>query len=192
MRRAASSSSRASSSSATRHPAIVRSLAHVLLYDVVMSPDLRRMLEQTRARYEVLGHRRVYTAQERAATTHIPGRQVAKVVMVRDGDWFAMAVLPAPAHLDLAAMGRLAGRRRLHLSAEKEFGHLFPDCEPGAMPPFGQLYGIDVFLDRNLADADEIVFPSGTHGEEIRMAAGEYMRVARPAIGSLSAVSRAA
>jgi len=157
-----------------------------------MSPDLRRFLDQAGARYEVLGHPPAYTAARRAATTHVPGRRVAKVVMVCAEDWFGMAVLPAPAVLDVAALVRLTRRRGLRLAAEHEFIHLFPDCDPGAMPPFGHCYGIDVFLDRDLASAGEIVAPAGSHTEEIRMALSEYIRVERPPIAPLSIVSRVA
>jgi Ala-tRNA(Pro) deacylase len=157
-----------------------------------MSPDLRRFLDEAGARYELLRHPLAFTAQHRAATAHIPGRHIAKVVMVRSGDWFGMAVLPAPVSLDIFALAGLSKRRRLRLAAENEFVHLFPDCEPGAMPPFGRFYGIDVFLDRDLADADEIVAPAGSHGEEMCMTVSEYIRVAQPAIGTLSTTSRAA
>ncbi len=157
-----------------------------------MSPDLRRFLDLAGARYEPLAHPAAYTAQHRAATAHVSGRQVAKVVMVRDDDWFGMAVLPAPATLDMFALARLTKRRGLRLAAENEFIHLFPDCEPGAMPPFGHFYGIDVYLDRALADAGEIVIPAGSHEEEIRMAVSEYIRIARPSIGAVSTMSRAA
>src|SRR6266536_1078681 len=104
-----------------------------------MNDRLRSMLIREDARFEVLPHREVYTAQERAATCHVPGRQLAKVIVVRDADWFSLAVIPAPAHLNLPQLRTLTGRPRLTLAREDEFARLFPDCDAGAMPPFGQL-----------------------------------------------------
>jgi Ala-tRNA(Pro) deacylase len=144
-------------------------------------------------RFDVISHSPAYTAQQRAANAHVGGRHVVKVVMVRGGDdWFGMAALPAPARLDLDALTSITGRRPLRLATESEFAHLFPECEPGAMPPFGHLYGIDLFLDRDLADGKEIVFPAGRHEEEVRLSTRDYVALARPNVAALSAVSRAA
>ncbi len=103
-----------------------------------------------------------------------------------------MAAVPVPALLDLKAMASLTGRTRLRLAAESEFADFFPECEPGAMPPFGHLYGFDLFLDRALANADEIVFPGGRHEEEIRMSTRDYIELAQPTVVALSAARRAA
>lgn len=157
-----------------------------------MSPDVKALLDRAGVKYEVVRHAPVYTAQHRAATAHIPGWHVAKVVVVRDGDWFGMAVVPAPAQLDVDALARVTRRKRLRLAAENEFVHLFPDSEPGAMPPFGGIYGVEVFLDRTLAEAGEIVVPAGNHGEEIRISGAEYIRVANPVIAGIATASRAA
>ncbi|MCL6596509.1 MAG: YbaK/EbsC family protein [Firmicutes bacterium] len=157
-----------------------------------MTPRVRTLLDQAGVPYQVVRHAPAYTAQQRAATAHIPGRHVAKVVMVRDGEWFGMAVLPAPAQLYVEALARASRRERVRLAAENEFAHLFPDSEPGAIPAFGRLYGLDVFLDQALAVAGEIVCPSGSHGEEIQMAVGDYIRVAQPTVAGISTLSRAA
>ncbi len=157
-----------------------------------MTPKVKALLDQAGVPYEVVRHAPAYTAQQRAATAHIPGRRVAKVVLVRDGEWFGMAVLPAPAQLDVEALARASRHERVRLAAESEFVHLFPDSEPGAMPAFGRLYGLDVFLDQTLAAAGELVFPSGSHGEEIRMAVGDYIRLAEPTVAGISTLSRAA
>jgi Ala-tRNA(Pro) deacylase len=146
------------------------------------------MLVREHTRFEVVPHREVYTAQERAATCQISGRRLAKVVVVRDEDWFSLAVIPAPAHLNLPQLRTLTGRPRLRLAREDEFARLFPDCDTGAMPPFGRLYGLGVFLDSSLADEPELVFEAGTHREEIRMPMGDYLRVEHPEIASVSAI----
>jgi Ala-tRNA(Pro) deacylase len=152
-----------------------------------MNDRLREVLSHARARFEVLTHAEVYTAQERAAAARIAGGRLAKVVVVQDEDWFGLAVVPAAASLDVEALRALTGRPHLRLAREKDFAPLFPDCEPGAMPPFGQLYGMSAFLDTSLADEPEFVFEAGTHREEIRMPMGEYLRVEEPAIASVSA-----
>lgn len=161
-----------------------------------MIPELRELLAREGARYEVMGHREVYTAQERAAACHVPGRRLAKVVIVRggdrDGDWYAMAVLPATAQLDVSELRRRTGRYDLALASEDEFKGLFPDCEIGAMPPFGSVFGLPVYLDRAFAEGPEMVFESGTHREEISMPMGEYIRIERPAIAPLARERRAA
>jgi Ala-tRNA(Pro) deacylase len=152
-----------------------------------MNDRLRAMLARAGVSFEVITHPEVYTAQERAAACRITGRRLAKVVVVRDGDWFGLAVVPAAAHLDLDHLRELTGRPQLALAREKDFAPLFPDCDPGAMPPFGQLYGMSAFLDTSLADEPELLFEGGTHREEIRMPMREYLRVEEPAIASVAA-----
>ena len=156
-----------------------------------MNQRLQDTLRRTGARFEVLIHPEVYTAQERAEASRITGRRLAKVVVVRDGDWFGLAVVPAAASLDLEQLRALTRRPQLTLAREKDFTPLFPDCEPGAMPPFGRLYGMSAFLDSALADEPELVFEGGTHREEIRMPMDEYLRVEEPAIAAV-ALPRAA
>jgi Ala-tRNA(Pro) deacylase len=157
-----------------------------------MNPELREMLSREGARFEVISHREVFTAQERAAVCHIPGRLVAKVVVVRDGDWHAMAVLPAASNLDIPRLRQATGRSGLGLAKEPEFARLFPGCDIGAMPPFGRMYGLEVFLDRSLAEASEMVFEGGTHREEIKMPVSDYVRIERPAVVQLAVEPRAA
>lgn len=159
-----------------------------------MNPKLRELLAREGARFEIIDHRNVYTAQERAAACHLPGRLLAKVVVVHDDDdWFALAVLPASAHLDLLNLRETTGRPRLRLASEAEFSRLFPDCEIGAMPPFGRMYeGLEVYLDSGLAAGDELVFPGGTHHEEIRIPMREYLRIEQPEVAPLTVRPRAA
>ncbi|MGH7342993.1 MAG: aminoacyl-tRNA deacylase [Candidatus Rokuibacteriota bacterium] len=157
-----------------------------------MNDKLRNMLRRRKARFEVITHPEVYTAPERAAACGITGRRLAKVVVVRDGAWFGLAVLPAAAYVDFDQLRTLTGRPQLTLAREGEVASLFPDCEPGAMPPFGRLYGLTVFLDISLVEEPELVFEAGTHREEIRMPMDEYLRLEEPALASLAAVPPAA
>ncbi len=157
-----------------------------------MIAELRELLTREGAPFEVISHREVYTAQERAATCHVPGRRLAKVVIVRDGAWYAMAVLPATAQLDLSELRRQTRRYDLAVASEDDFVGVFPDCEIGAMPPFGRIFGLPVYLDRAFAAGDGIVFESGTHREEVSMPMGAYIRVERPAIAPLARVPLAA
>jgi Ala-tRNA(Pro) deacylase len=157
-----------------------------------MNDKLRQMLRRRKAKFEVITHPEVYTAQERAAACGITGRRLAKVVVVRDGDWFGLAVVPAAASVDFDQLRTLTGRRQLTLAREGELASLFPDCEPGAMPPFGRLYGLSTFLDISLVEEPELVFEGGTHREEIRMPMDEYLRVEEPTIVSLAAARRTA
>ena len=147
-----------------------------------MNAQVRELLTREAAPFDVIQHRDVYTAQERAAVTHISGRLVAKVVVVRDGVWHAMVVLPASARVDLPALRRATGRPGLELAGETQLAELFPDCDVGAMPPFGRLYGLPVYLDSALADHPEMVFPGGSHDEEVRMPMREYLRIERPIV----------
>ncbi|MBI4638892.1 MAG: YbaK/EbsC family protein [Candidatus Rokubacteria bacterium] len=157
-----------------------------------MNPRLSELFAREGVRHEVILHPGVYTAQERAAACHLTGRRLAKVVIVHDGAWYAMAVLPATARLDLQNLRRITRRWGLELAREEEFASLFPDCDLGAMPPFGRLYdGLSVYLDRSLAQADELTFEGGTHQEEVRIPMNAYIKIERPAIVPLGAARAA-
>ena len=148
---------------------------------VAVSEKLLRLLVSSRIEYELLPHREAFTALEVAQTTHVAGRHVAKVVVVRaTGVRYLMAVLPASCHLDLAMLARLSGEKELTLSKELEIRRLFPDCEVGAMPPFGNLYGLPLYVDACLMEGDSIVFQAGNHHEVIRLNLADYRQLARP------------
>ncbi|MBI2216879.1 MAG: YbaK/EbsC family protein [Candidatus Rokubacteria bacterium] len=160
-----------------------------------MITKLTEMLTREGVRFEVIPHRSVFTAQERAAACHLSGRMVAKVVVVHDetDDWFGLAVLPAAGYLDVPALRETTGRPRLRLAGEREFARLFPDCDVGAMPPFGRLYGgLDVFLDRALAEAPELICEAGVHNEELRIGMKDYLQIERPDVVPLTARRKAA
>lgn len=144
--------------------------------------SLTQYLDNQNIKYVVISHSPAYTAQGIAGLTHISGKVLAKTVVVRmDGD-LAMAVLPAHYHVNLAALRRAADAKAIALASEEEFQDRFPECETGAMPPFGHLYGMRVFADQSLEQDQEIAFNAGTHRELIRMAWADYKALAAPTI----------
>ena len=145
---------------------------------------LGQMLAEEHAAYQVVRHKQEFGAQRVAASVHVPGRDVAKVVILRDGGGdFLMLVVPSQARLDLHVVALATGREGLRLAQEKEFAGLFPDCEAGAMPPVGRLYGMPTYVDGCFRAEPEIFFPAGTHHEVIRMRLRDYLTLARPALG---------
>jgi Ala-tRNA(Pro) deacylase len=161
----------------------------------IMNQKLGELLRRENVHFEILAHRDVYTGQERAAACHLSGRVLGKVVVVQDpaDDWYALVLLPAAARLDLPKLRELTGRPGIQTAREADFARLFPDCEVGAMPPFGRLYGgLPVYVDRSLAQRSDVVFEAGTHHEEVRMPMREYLRIEQPQIAALTVVSAAA
>ncbi len=144
-----------------------------------------RLLEQNEVQYQVLPHREAFTAQEVAQATHVAGRQFAKVVVLREArESYVMAVLPASQHLDLDRMRHQTGRQGLLFADEAEIVKLFPDCEPGAMPPFGRIYGLPMYLDGCFWKEEEFYFQAGNHREVVRVRFKDYERLARPIAGN--------
>ena len=142
---------------------------------------LREFLDSRASMYVTINHSRAFTAQEIAASLHVPGREMAKTVVVRTEHGLALVVLRAQDHVNLGRVGR-----ELHGSAvlvsESEFGSAFPDCEVGAMPPFGNLYHLPTLVDREITRDKEIVFNAGTHTDAVRMEYAEYARLVRPRV----------
>jgi Ala-tRNA(Pro) deacylase len=149
---------------------------------------LRAHLDEHRVRYETLAHRPAYTAQEVAEAQHVPGRELAKVVIAKAGDRFVMVVLPSPCRLDLAKLGAVLPEREARLASEDEFARLFPRCEAGAMPPFGNLFGLPVYVDGSLARDERVVFQAGTHKDTVRMRYDDFARLVRPTLGDFTLV----
>ncbi len=131
-------------------------------------------------------HSVAYTAQEIAAAVHVKGKEMAKTVMVKLDGKMAMAVLPAFHQVDFEQLKKASGAQDAVLATEKEFRDLFPDCDIGAMPPFGNLYGMDVFVSRVLAEDKEIVFNAGSHYELIRLAYNDFEKLVKPKIADFS------
>jgi len=149
----------------------------------MISPRVRAFLDEERVRYEVLPHRQAFTAQGIAHSVHTSGWRVAKVLLVRDReDGYLLAVLPASCLLDLERLRRVTDRPSLELAPETEMARLFPDCVPGAIPPFGRLYGMPVYVDSCFPHTHEVVFQAGTHREVVRMPYLVFEALARPTI----------
>jgi Ala-tRNA(Pro) deacylase len=149
---------------------------------------LLEFLDKQKVHYEVLTHRQAFTAQEVAQAQHVPGVELAKVVMLRSGPNFIMAVLPAPYRVDLERAKSVLGKRDLVLATEEEFQGLFPQCEAGAMPPFGNLYGLPVYVDQTLTHDADIVFNAGTHTQTVKMTYADFARLVQPTVGSFVAM----
>jgi len=148
---------------------------------------LKDFLDSYGVRYIVISHSIAYTAQGIAALAHIPGKELAKTVIVKLDGKLAMAVLPASRQVDLPTLREAASAKRAELASELEFRPSFPDCETGAMPPFGNLYGMAVFADESLAQDEEIAFNAGSHRELFRVKWNDYVHLVRPAIVKLAA-----
>lgn len=147
---------------------------------------VQEYLRQANVAYSVFPHVPAYTAQEEAAVTHIPGRDWAKaVVFFADGEPI-QAVLPGDLVVDLEQLLLLTGADRIRLATEEELEALYPDCEPGAMPPLGPLYNQPVFVDVALAAEPQIVFNAGTHGDAVCMRYDDFAALARPVVGSFA------
>ncbi|MFQ5526086.1 MAG: aminoacyl-tRNA deacylase [Thermoanaerobaculia bacterium] len=141
---------------------------------------LKELLDREGIKYLSIAHSPAFTAQEIAASAHIPGKEVAKTVMIKLDGKMVMTVLPAPARVDLDRLREVTGATKVELGTEDDFKRLFPDCETGAMPPFGNLYGFDVWADRELAEDQDIAFNAGTHAELIRMSYADFERLVQP------------
>lgn len=149
----------------------------------MISPRVRAFLDEERVRYEVVPHRQAFTAQGVAHSVHTSGWRVAKVLLVRDpDDGYLLAVLPASCQLDLERLRRVTDRPGLQLASELDMTQLFPDCVPGAIPPFGRLYGMPVYVDSCFPHTREVLFQAGTHREVVRMPYLVYEALARPTI----------
>lgn len=147
---------------------------------------LKEFLETHNIKYVTISHSQAFTAQEIAATTHIPGKQLAKTVMVKIDGTMAMAVLPASHRVDFDQLKKATGAKRVELATEQEFKDLFPECEIGAMPPFGNLYGMQVFVAESLAEAEDIAFNAGSHTELIRISYKDFETHAKPKVMKFS------
>ncbi len=148
--------------------------------------QLRTFLDSHNIKYVVISHSIAYTAQGIAALTHIPGGQLAKTVIVNVNGQLTMAVVPAPSHVDLARVKEQLKANSVELASELDFKNRFPDCETGAMPPFGNLYGMTVLVDEGLAHLEEIAFNAGSHRELVRMAWSDFERLVSPRLLKLT------
>lgn len=155
-----------------------------------MLKRLTEYLDRNHIRYVVLTHSPAYTAAEIAAIAHVPGKVVAKTVMANADGRMCMAVLPASFMVDFGVFRKALEANDVELSTEADFRGLFPECEVGAMPPFGNLFGIDVIVDRSLTGNHDIIFNAGTHHELIRMAYPDFERLVRPRVLSFGVLRK--
>jgi Ala-tRNA(Pro) deacylase len=147
---------------------------------------LKEFLDNHSIKYVTITHSAAYTAQEVAGSVHIPGKELAKTVMVKLDNKMAMAVISAPAKVNLDQLRQISGAGLAELATEEEFKNMFPDCEPGAMPPFGNLYEMSVYVGEELSRDEEIAFNAGTHTELIRLAYKDFERLVKPKVAHFS------
>jgi len=143
---------------------------------------LTNLLSDEHIDYVTIPHAVSYTAQETAASAHVRGIEFAKTVIVKIDGRLAMAVLPAQFKIHLGLLKQETDAIRVELASEDDFKGLFPGCETGAMPPFGNLYGMDVYVEDSLLDDEEIAFNAGSHNEIIKLSYQDYMRLVQPKI----------
>lgn len=144
---------------------------------------IHEFLHDARVPYSVVPHAAAYSAQAEAAAVHVPGRDWAKVVVCFIDDRPVQAVLPAPLTVDLERLLQLSRGQVIRLAHESELRRLFPECEEGAVPPFGPLYGQEVYVDVSLAGEPEVVFSAGSHSEAIQMRWSDFAATVRPIVG---------
>lgn len=141
---------------------------------------VKRFLDENGVKYVIQQHSPAYTAQEVAEAAHVPGRHFAKCVMVEIDGRLALTVLPATDRVDLQRLARSVGAQSVELAKEADFHDRFPDCEPGAMPPFGNLFDLEVFVSPHLAETDLISFNAGSHREVMQLAYSVFDRLVKP------------
>jgi Ala-tRNA(Pro) deacylase len=147
---------------------------------------LKQFLDKEKIKYVSIIHSTAYTAQEVAASAHVPGKELAKTVIVQLDGETVMAVLPANRKVVLQDLREVTGADQVKLVPEEQFKQKFPDCEIGAMPPFGNLYGMEVYVAASLADNADIAFNAGSHTEVIKLAYKDFERLVRPKVVSFT------
>ena len=149
---------------------------------MVVAKKLKAYLDREKVRYHVLAHHERFTAPEIAEELHVPGHMMTKVVMVKANGNQLMVAIDAHSKIDMEALAAAVNADRVELASEKEFGARFPDCEVGAMPPFGNLYNVPVIVDRRLSEDEDIVFEAGSHHEAIKLAYTDFDRLVHPQV----------
>lgn len=147
--------------------------------------ELETYLDENKIMYQAIPHDVAYTAQKTAQLEHVPGHGMAKVVMVKKEGRSLMTVVPADFRVDFVRLRKLMGSP-VELESEKEFTDLFPGCEPGAEPPFGNLFNVEVWVDTTLTENEEIIFNAGDHRETIRMRYEDFARLVKPRVATFA------
>jgi len=143
---------------------------------------LKEFLDSHHIKYVTISHSPAYTAQGVAAAAHVSGRELAKTVVVWIEGKLAMVVLPASARINFALLKEVIGSDNIELAHEQEFRDMFPDCDLGAMPPFGNIYGVDVYVSQGLAEHDEIAFNACTHTKIVKMSYDDLEKLVKPKV----------
>ncbi len=143
---------------------------------------LKEYLDSNKIKYITVKHSSAYTAQEVAASAHIPGKGLAKSVLIKIEGKMAMAVLPASDKVDFDLLKAVMSEENVRLAYEQEFMDKFPDCEVGAMPPFGNIYGLEVYVSKSLTENDEIAFNACSHSEILKMSYKDFEKLVKPKI----------
>lgn len=143
---------------------------------------LKEFLDNNHVKYMSIDHSPSYTAQEIAAVAHISGKQLAKTVILKLGGRFVMVVIPATEHVNFSELKDFTGSKDVDLAKEAEFKSRFPECEVGAMPPFGNLYDMPVYVSNHLMEQDQIAFNAGSHSELLKMSFKDFERLVKPQI----------
>lgn len=151
---------------------------------MAVSKTLAAFLKERKIAHKSLKHPVVYTAQEIAAAQHVPGKQLAKCVLVKHDNGFHLAVLPAIHLIDLPKLKKLLKAKQLKLASESDIKRLFPDSEVGAMSPFGNLYGVPVIVDKALADCAEMVCNAGSHTTTMKLRYKDFEKLAKPKVSA--------
>lgn len=147
---------------------------------------LKEFLDGNKVKYVTIRHSTAFTAQETAASAHIPGKELAKTVVLRIDGRMVIAVLPASHKLDLPLLRKAVGAHEVEIAHEADFRDMFPGCDTGAMPPFGNLFGMEVLVDGLLAENEEIAFNACSHSELVRLAYADYIKLVKPRVASFS------
>lgn len=151
---------------------------------------LKEFLDSNNVEYITINHSMAFTAQRIAAVSHIPGKELAKTVIIKIDGNMAMAVLPASYKVDFNLLKEVSGAKTVELATETEFKGLFPECELGGMPPFGNLYNMEVYVAQSLTEDEEIAFNAGSHTELIRMNYKDYVRLVEPKVLKFSSMRK--
>lgn len=147
---------------------------------MTVARKLKEFLDTSKAPYKLSTHQEVYTAQEIAASLHVKGQYLAKVVIIKSKDKLLMVTLPASHKVNIEKVKTLLKDPEARFATEAEFKSAFPDCDVGAMPPFGHLYNLELYADKSLTKDEEIIFQAGSHVETVRMKYKDFEKLAKP------------
>jgi len=155
---------------------------HIMLLPINWQEELREFLDAKGIKYVTISHSTAFTAQDIAASANISGKELAKTVIIKIDGRFAMVVLPASYRIDFDVLRQCLGADKVELAAEHEFEKMFPECDIGAMPPFGPLYGMETYISERLREDQEIAFNAGSHTELMKMAFHDFEQLVKPKV----------